>query len=47
MNRDQGNNLVTWFAIDRNDKPPGLVLSMDVQAALITEPNALSIETDM
>jgi hypothetical protein len=45
MNRDQGDILVTWFVIDRNDKPPRLVSRMDVQAALIIEPNALSIET--
>jgi hypothetical protein len=46
MNRDQGNKLVSWFASDRNAKPPRLVSRMNVQAALIIEPNALSIETD-
>jgi hypothetical protein len=46
MNGDQDNNLVTWLASDRNAKSPRLVSRMDVQAALIIEPNALSIETD-
>ena len=46
MNRDQGNILVTWFASDRHAKPPRLGSRMDVQAALIIEPNQLRIETD-
>ncbi|QNJ31319.1 hypothetical protein SynPROS91_00932 [Synechococcus sp. PROS-9-1] len=46
MNRDQGNNLVTWFTSDRNAKPPRLGSRMDVQAALIIEPNGLRIGTD-
>ena len=46
MNGDQGNNLVTWLASDQNAKSPRLVSRMDMKAALIIEPNALSIETD-
>ena len=46
MNSDQGNHLVTWFAFDRHTKPPRRKSRMDLKAALIIEPNALSIETD-
>ena len=46
MNRDQGNHLVAWFALGRHTKLPRSKSRMDVKAALIIEPNALSIETD-
>ncbi|ABI46707.1 hypothetical protein sync_0947 [Synechococcus sp. CC9311] len=38
--------MAIWFASDRNAKGPRPGSRVEVQAALIIEPNSLSIETD-